>query len=190
MSTWVSDEKGLLHPAKERVGLKNLSGKAIKIKQMADDGKEYTKTVKPGEDYIYEGPDRGAMLQWWEENGRPTAEQIAAMPEGAVTMGSPFQTNQEFMDFYAKYRQAFGFQNMGEFLTYLGYDENKQRERFKNLSQNLNLHELPDRVPEIKKVGGGDDRANPGKNIRAGGWYEGDIPSDAEQLAAGSKARR
>lgn len=190
MSTWVSDEKGLLHPAKEQVGLINRGNKSIKIEQTSDDGKKFTKTISPGGSYVYEGPDRAAMYQWWEENGKPTAEQIAALPAGSVTMGSNFQTNQEFMDFYAKYRQAFGFQNMGEFLTYLGYDAVKQKKRFEEKSQVVNVHEISERVPEVKKVGGGDDRANPGRNIRAGGWYEGDIPSDEEQLKAGSQAKR
>lgn len=177
MSRWVSDENGRLHPAKESVSLKNLSDKPMKVKIKSDDGKEFIKTVPPGGDYIYEGPDRAAMYQWWEENGRPTAEQIMAMPEGTITMGDDFRTNQEFMDFYAKYRQSMGFQNMKEFLTYLGYDEAKQKARFKDKAQVVNLHELPQRVPEIKKVGGGDDRANPGKNIRLGGW--GEVPSEA-----------
>lgn len=87
MPRWISDEHGRWHPAKERVALKNLSGKSIKIEQIADDGKKYTRTVQPNEDYIYEGPDRAAMFQWWEENGKPTYEQIMAMPEGSITMG-------------------------------------------------------------------------------------------------------
>ena len=170
---WISDEKGLLHPARERgVPLYNRTNKSIKVEQTDDAGKKFIMTVKPGQPYIYEGPDRAAMFQWWEENGKPTAEQIKNMPNEAITMGSSFQTNQEFMDFYAKYRQAFGFQNMQEFLNYLGYDEKKQKERYQKLSQDINLHDLPDRVPEIKKVGGGDDRANPGKNLRYGGWGE------------------
>lgn len=190
MPSWISDEKGLLHPAKEQVSLINRTNKSIKIQQTSDDGKKFTITVKPGSPYIYEGPDRAAMFQWWEENGKPTAEQIKAMPEGSVTMGTNFQSNQEFMDFYAKYRQAFGFQNMGEFLVYLGYDADKQKKRFEQKAQIVNVHELPDRVPEIKKLGGGDDRANPGNNRRAGGWYEGALPSDDEMLKAGSQAIR
>jgi hypothetical protein len=190
MAKWISDEKGLLHPAKESAALHNRTNKPIKIEQIDENGKKFIMTVKPGAPYIYEGPDRAAMLQWWEENGKPTAEQIKAMPDGAITVGTNFQTNQEFMDFYAKYRQAFGFQNMSEFLTYLGYDAKKQNERFQKLSQEVNLHELPDRVPEIKKMGGGDDRANPGTNRRAGGWYEGALPSDEEMLKAGSQAVR
>lgn len=179
MSRWISDENGKLHPAKEQVSLKNLSGKSMKVEITSDAGKKFTKTVPPMGDYIYEGPDRAAMYQWWEENGKPTAEDIMAMPEGSITMGENFRTNQEFMDFYAKYRQSMGFQNMAEFLTYLGYDEAKQKKRFEEKAQVVSLHELPDRVPEIKKVGGGDDRANPGKNIRLGGW--GEMP--AEQTA-------
>lgn len=172
MPSWISDEKGLLHPAKEQVSLVNRTGKTIQIEQTSADGKKFTVNVKPDAPYIYEGPDRAAMFQWWEENGKPTAEQIKSMPDGAITMGSDFQTNQEFMDFYAKYRQAFGFQNMGEFLTYLGYDAAKQKKRFQEKASEVKLHELPTRVPEIKKVGGGDDRANPGKNVRLGGWGE------------------
>lgn len=190
MPTWISDEKGLCHPAKESCALVNRSNKVITIEQKDENGKVFKVKVKPGGSYIYEGPDRAAMYQWWEENGKPTAEQINAMPNATITFGTSFHTNQEFMDYYAKYRQAFGFQNMGEFLTYLHYDEKGQKARFEKLAQEVNLHELPDRVPEIKKIGGGDDRANPGKNIRAGGWYDGDVPSDQEQLAAGSVAKR
>lgn len=190
MSSWISDEKGLLHPAKESASLVNRSNKNIVIEQTADDGKKYKKTIKPGGSYIYEGPDRAAMFQWWEENGRPTAEQIKNMPNDSITVGTSFHTNQEFMDYYGKYRQAFGFQDMAEFLTYLRYDEKGQKERFQKLSQEVTLHELPDRVPEIKKMGGGDDRANPGNNRRAGGWYEGALPSDDEMLKAGSQAVR
>ena len=40
------------------------------------------------------------------------------------------------MDFYAKYRQAFGFQNMGEFLTYLGYDEEGKEKDLRNYLKN------------------------------------------------------
>jgi len=177
MPNWISDEKGLLHPAKEQVALVNRSNKSITIEQTSDDGKKFKMTVKPGASYIYEGPDRAAMFQWWEENGKPTAEQIKSMPNDSITVGTNFQTNQEFMDFYAKYRQAFGFQNMKEFLDYLGYDAVKQKKRFEEKSQEVKLHELPERVPEIKKIGGGDDRANPGKNQRYGGW--GEQPNEA-----------
>lgn len=172
MSTWISDEKGLLHPAKERVGLKNLSGKTIKIEQTSDDGKKFKVSVPPGGDYVYEGPDRAAMYQWWEENGKPTAEQIMAMPQGTVTMGEGFRQNDEFMKQFRIAREAHGYQNMDEYLKDIGFDQVKAHDKFLKRAQVVQLHELPDRVPEIKKVGGGDDRANPGKNVRLGGWGE------------------
>ena len=45
---------GEFFPAKERVALKNLSGKEKEV-----DGK----IIKPGEDYIYEGADRAALFE-------------------------------------------------------------------------------------------------------------------------------
>lgn len=172
MPRWISDEKGKWHPAKESVALTNYSNKSIKIEQTSDDGKKFVKTVLPGGQYIYEGPDRAAMYQWWEENGKPTAEDIKAMEPGSITFGEDFRTNSEFMEQYAKFRNMFGFNSVEEYLKYLGYDEKKGRERFIKNASVVALHELPDRVPEIKKVGGGDDRANPGKNIKLGGWGE------------------
>lgn len=178
MPRWITDEKGKLHPSKERVSLKNLSDKPIKVEQTADDGKKFFQTIQPGMDYIYEGPDRAAMFQWWEENGKPTAEQIKAMEPGTITMGDDFRSNAEFMESYAKYRNMFGFKDVDEYLKYLGYDADKARKRFQEKSASVNIHDLPNRVPEIKKLGGGDDRANPGKNIKYGGWGE---PADLSE---------
>ena len=190
MGSWISDEKGLWHPAKERVGLKNRSGKAIKIEQVSDDGKKFTMTIPPGGDYIYEGPDRSAMFQWWEENGRPTYEQIMAMPQGTITMGSDFRQNDEFLKQFRIAREAHGYNSVKEYLKDIGFDEVKVHENFLKKAQVVQVHELAERVPEIKKIGGGDDRANPGTNRRAGGWYEGALPSDEEMLKAGSQAVR
>jgi hypothetical protein len=176
MGSWISDEKGLWHPAKERVGLKNLSGKEIIVEQTDMDGKKFKMRVPAGADYTYEGPDRSAMYSWWEENGRPTYEQIMAMPQGTVTMGSDFKTNDEFMKQFRIAREAHGYQNMDEYLKDLGFDQKKAHETFLKKASVVQLHDLPDRVPEIKKVGGGDDRANSGKNIRYGGW--GEVPAE------------
>lgn len=172
MSTWISDERGLLHPAKERVGLKNLSGKPIKIEQTSDDGKKFTTTIQSGGDYIYEGPDRAAMYQWWEENGKPTYEQIMNMPQGTITMGSDFRQNDEFLKQFRLAREAHGYNSVKEYLKDIGFDEIKSHENFLKKASVVQIHDLPIRFPEIKKVGGGDDRANPGKNIRLGGWGE------------------
>lgn len=181
MSSWISDEKGLLHPAKERVGLKNLKSHDIVVEQTDMEGKKFKIKVPAGGDYTYEGPDRAAMHQWWEENGRPTYEQIMEMPKGTITMGLDFRQNDEFMKQFRIAREAHGYQNMNEYLKDIGFDEKKAHEKFLEKASVVQLHDLPNRVPEIKKLGGGDDRANPGKNIKLGGWGE---PADLQESKA------
>ncbi len=173
MSTWVSDEKGILHPAKERVALKNYSDKAIRLKKKSDDGKEYTETIQPGEDYIYEGPDRAALFQWWEENGRISPEEMKKL-DGNVTMGEDFRGNQEFREQFAKARQMFGFNTVEDYLTYLGYDSAKSHQKFLEKASITTKHDMPQRINEIKKLGGGQDYAT-GKLNRYGGF--GDAPN-------------
>lgn len=179
MPSWISDEKGFLHPAKEVAGLINITDKEIEIEQTSSDGKKFKVMVAPGAPYTYEGPCRAAMFQWWEENGRPGAEKIKAMAPGSVTMGENFRSNIEFMEQYSKFRTMFGFQNVDEYLKYLGFDEKKSHERFLKMASVVAIHDLPNRVPEIKKIGGGDDRANPGKNIKYGGFGE---PSELQAI--------
>lgn len=174
MSSFISDEKGMWHPAKERVPLKNLSGKTIEIEQTSTDGKKFKMSVPPGSDYIYEGPDRAAMFQWWEENGKPSAEKMKEM-EGNVTFGEDFRTNNEFMEQYAKFRQMLGFNNVEEYLKFIGYDSAKSKERFLKNASVVTTHDAPARIAELQKLGGGTDQANPGKNLRYGGF--GDMPA-------------
>lgn len=171
MSTWISDENGQWHPAKERAALKNISDKTIEIEQTAIDGKKYRQAIPPGADYIYEGPDRAAMFQWWEENGRPDAEKMKEL-EGNVTFGENFRQNSEFMEQYAKFRTMFGFKDVDEYLKYLGYDKDKAHKRFLEKASQIAIHDLPMRSPEIKTLGGGTDKANPGKNLKYGGFGE------------------
>lgn len=175
MSTWISDEKGIWHPAKERVPLKNLSGKDIEIEQTSTDGVKFKQKVKPGMDYIYEGPDRSAMFQWWEENGKPSAEQMKERMEGDVTFGMNFRENDEFLKQYAKFREIFGFKDVEAYLKYIGYDSAKVHAKFLEKASILNVHDAPARIQEVQKLGGGTDHANPGKNLRYGGF--GDMPA-------------
>lgn len=175
MSTWISDEKGVWHPAKEKVSLYNRSDRTIEIEQTASDGTKFKVTVPPGEPYIYNGPDRSAMLQWWEENGKPTAEQMQDKIDGNVTFGDDFRKNTEFMEQYAKFRAMFGFKDVDEYLKYIGYDQKELHARFLKKASIIATHEAISKVEEIKRIGGGDDRANPGSNIRMGGF--GDHPA-------------
>lgn len=175
MSTWVSDEKGVWHPAKERVPLYNRSDKTIEIEQTSKDGIKFKMEVPPGDSYIYEGPDRAAMLQWWEENGKPTAEQMQDKINGNVTFGDDFRKNTEFMEQYAKFRTMFSFKDVDEYLKYIGYDQKGLHERFLKKASIVATHDAIPKVNEIQRVGGGTDQANPGKNIKHGGF--GDIPA-------------
>lgn len=168
MSSWISDETGKWHPAKESVGLKNISDKPIVVEIKDDAGKVFKKTIQPGADYVYEGPDRAAMFQWWEENGRPSAEQMKAL-EGKVTMGEDFRQNSEFMEQYAKFRNMFGFNNVEEYLKYLGYDAAKAHKRFEEKAMQIATHDLPARFAENRMLGGGSDTVT-GTNIRYGGF--------------------
>lgn len=175
MSNWISDERGVWHPAKENVALKNNSNKTIEIEQTDVSGVKFKKLIPPGSSYIYEGPDRAAMFQWWEENGKPTAEQMKDKTDGNVTFGDDFRKNSEFMEYYGKFRQMFGFKDVEEFLKYLGYDPKKSHNRFLEKASMVNTHDAPNRIEELQRLGGGTDNANPGKNLRYGGF--GDMPA-------------
>ncbi len=162
MASWITDEKGKWHPAKEKVALTNLSGKVLTFKKKDKDGKEFVESVNPGEPYIYEGPCREALFQLWEID----------KTGGTTTIGEDFRTNTEFLESYAKARNAFGFKDVNEYLGYLGFDEKKVKEDFEAKASKVSKHELPNRIAEIKRIGGGDNRANPGKDIRYGGFGE------------------
>lgn len=161
MASWVTDERGLWHPAKERVSLKNYSKTTLKIKRVTPEGMEFTETVEPNQDYIYEGPCRQALFELWELD--KTGEK--------TTLGEDFQRNPEFLESYAKARTAMGFNSVEEYLTYIGYKPAKAREEFEKKAARVKAHELPNRVNEIKRLGGGKDFAG-GGNDRYGGFGE------------------
>lgn len=171
--TWVSDEKGIWHPAKESAPLKNLSNKPIKVIQTDDDGKKFTKTIPPNGDYIYEGPDRAALFQWWEENGKPSAKEMKDL-DGNVTFGEDFRTNTEFLQQYANAKNMFGFKDVEEYLKYLGYDAIKRHAEFEKKASVVTKHDAPNRIEEAKRLGGGQDYAT-GKLNRYGDF--GDVPN-------------
>lgn len=170
MPSWISDEWGKWHPAKETAGLKNISDKPIVIEMIDDDGKKFKKTVQPGGDYVYEGPDRAALYQWWEENGKPDAKTMKKL-KGDVTFGDDFRKNNEFLEQYAKYRNMFGFQTVEEYLKYIGFDAEEVHKSFEEKASIVATHDLPNRIPESKQLGGGKDYAG-GKLNRYGGFGE------------------
>lgn len=166
--SWITDENGVWHPAKEKVNLINRSGKDIVIEIYDDAGKKFKKTIKPDEPYVYEGPDRAALFQWWEENGKPDEERMKLLA-GNVTFGEDFRGNMEFLEFFGKMRNSLGIGTMDEFLKYLGYDKEKYQKRFQEKASIVSKHEVSQRVESIKTLGGGAVPHDPKQN-RYGGF--------------------
>ena len=147
MPKYISKE-GEWYPAKERIALKNLSGKVKMV-----DGKE----VQPDDDYIYEGADRAALFELFKE--------------GVEKFGQNFRSNPDFLQ--AVRNQ--GFQNVEEYLKAMGYDEKKSLEEFEKKASVVHKDELPKKVKMIETLGGGQDTSGGGQD-RYGGF--GSQPKD------------
>lgn len=145
MPKFISKE-GVWYPQKERVALKNLS-KKIRIV----DGKE----VKPGEDYIYEGPDRAALFELFKLK--------------VDTLGQDFRKDTEFLQAV----RNMGFKDTEDYLKFIGYDHERVEKEFKEKAVVVTKHELPEKVAAIETLGGGVDTAGEAKP-RYGGF--GDQP--------------
>ena len=148
MPRFVSKD-GVWHPQKERIALKNLSGKTKVI-----DGE----TVNNGEEYIYKGADRAALYELFKENVK--------------TFGQDFRKNTEFLQGIRN--QGFtGKTGVDEYLEFIGYDEKKIEADFKKKASEITTHELPKKVKALETLGGGMDTAG-GAKPRYGGF--GDQP--------------
>jgi hypothetical protein len=142
MSTWVSD-KGKWSPAKEKIGLTNLSDVSIKY------GGE---TIKPGEPFIYDGPDRQAVKELHES--------------GETHLGEDFRRDPDFVQM----TRTRNFNSVEEYLAWLGYDEKKHDAECKKKMHSVTAHEIPKRAKEIKAMGGGQDRTGNRNNDVIGGF--------------------
>ena len=153
MPNYVS-KGGVWYPAKEKVGLTNLSGKTKEV-----DGKK----VKHGDPYVYEGPDRAALFELYQidQSGKTT------------TLGQDFKTDPEFIN---RVRQL-GFKDVDEYLKSVGYDPEQVEVEFKKKARVVNKHELPERVKEIETLGGGKDFSGQGKDVRGGFGQPQDLPT-------------
>ena len=146
MPTFISKD-GVWHPAKEKVGLVNLSGKTKTVNGIK---------IKPGDPYIYEGPDRASLFRLYEEK--------------TETLGMNFKQDPEFIN---RVRQL-GF-TMEDYLQSVGYDEAKVEAEFKKKAAVVTKHEIGQQVKAIETLGGGVDTSGIGKN-RYGGF--GEIPRE------------
>lgn len=137
MPNWVS-KGGTWHPAKEKVALTDHEGK---------DGR------KPGDPYIYDGADRGALFELFREK--------------VEALGQDFKTDPAFIQSVRNQ----GFNTVDEYLKFIGYDEEKDEKEFKKKAKKVTKHEIEKTVKAIETVGGGQNYYGPGRH-RLGGFGE------------------
>lgn len=137
---------GVWHPKKERVALKNFSDKPIK--NPSTDEKLKEEEIKPGEDFIYSGPDRAALYELWKAK--------------VDNFGTDFRTDPEFLQAV----RNMGYSSYKKYLKDIGYDEKKVKEQFEETAEKINLHELPKKVKAIDMLAGGMDTAGGGNDMK------------------------
>jgi hypothetical protein len=147
MPSYVS-RGGVWYPQKERTALKNYSNKTIK--NPSTDEKFKDEDIKPGEDYIYSGPDRASLFELWKAK--------------VETFGEDFRRNPEFLQAV----RNMGYSTYKTYLKDIGFDEAKLEEDFKNNSEKVNTHELPEKVQAIDALAGGRDFSGSGKDMKGG----------------------
>jgi len=141
---------GKHYPAKERVVLKNTT-KEVFINPSAEYSKYHGEEVQPGAEFIYEGPDRRAMCDLHKE--------------GLEYFGQDFRKSPEFLEILRK----FNFKNEKEYFNFYGINVDEEIKKAEEKTAKITSHELPARVEEIKKLGGGNDTSGQG-NERYGGF--------------------
>lgn len=127
MPNFISDN-GKWYPAKEKVGLENKSDASFEY-----DGK----TIEPGEPFVYEGPDREALKE--------------LELQGLEFLGKDFRNDPEFLQGI----RNMGFQDVEDYLSVVGYNEDKAKKDFKEKASKVKSHEIKERVQAIKVLAGG-----------------------------------
>lgn len=130
---------GVLHPAKERVALRNKSDYSFQYNG---------ETIEPGDEFIYEGPDREAT-KIIHEHGR---EVVGPDGKKVMALGRDFKTEPEFIDYY---RRKLGYKTAEEYLESIGYDQEAETKKFYERASVVNKHDLPRKVKEIEMIAGG-----------------------------------
>lgn len=147
MPNYVS-KGGKWYPAKEKVALKNYSEKVIK--NPSSDEKLKEEKVKPGEDYIYSGPDRAALFELWKQK--------------VEYLGEDFRINPEFLQAV----RNMGYTSYKKYLKDIGWSEEQMEERFKETAEEVVKHELPKKVEAIDQLAGGKDTSGSGLDMKGG----------------------
>jgi len=116
MPQFISDG-GEWHAAKESIGLKNKSDEVIKSSYIKNH--EGGDTAQPGEDFLYNGPDREAVKMLFES--------------GKETLGINFKNDPEFLKSLQAYGYSSNKQGVEEYLTMIGFDSEEQKKIFEDL---------------------------------------------------------
>ena len=138
--------RGVCYPAKEKVGLTNITKEVKKITR--PDGT--IQEVQPGEPFIYEGPDRAALYELWQIK--------------ADTLGMDFKRDPDLL----MRVKGLGYANLDDYLKEIGWDDAKAEEIFKKNATEIKSHEIEKRADEIKALGGGKDFAGNGQDMYGG----------------------
>jgi len=142
MPNYVSKD-GIWHPSKERVALKNNS--ATVIKNPSEEGSKYhNENIQPGDDYIYEGPDRASLFELFKQK--------------VETLGNDFRHDPDLI-----YRvKNLGYKNVDDYAKLMGYDKVKVEADFNRKASIVQKHDLPQKVEAIRQLGGGQDTSGQG----------------------------
>lgn len=136
---------GKVVPAKERVILINQSNKTIK-NPSAPYSKYADEEVQPGQQFIYEGPDRQACYELW----------LA----GVEHFGQDFRKSPEFLQML----RSLEFKNEKDYFKFIGVDIDKEKEKAEVTASIVTMHELPKKVEAIRTLGGGKDFSGGGQD--------------------------
>jgi hypothetical protein len=148
MASFVSKD-GVWYPGRERVSLKNISDKVL-TNPSSETSKFHGEEVQPGDDFIYEGPDRAAMFHLFKEK--------------VETLGQDFRQNPD-MIYMAR---QFGYKDVSAYAKAVGYDSEKMQAEFDSKASVVTKHDLPIKAKEALIMGGGLDSSGSGADVIGG----------------------
>lgn len=142
--------RGKFYPAVEEVSLVYNGETEIPKRKVSKYVTFAGDALKKGMPFIYKGPDREAMAMLKKED--------------LEFLGQDFEHDTEFLE---KVRKL-NFSSVKDYLVFIGYDEEKDKERFNKLAIEVSRHELPEAGEEALIMGGGQDKANSANDIVGG----------------------
>lgn len=148
-----TSNKGVWYPARETIGLVYHGDKEILKEDLPKGVTINSDVLKKGQPFLYDGPDRAAL---------------GVLAERKVeSFGRDFRHDPEFLQAV----RNMGFSSVEDYLKHVGYDEKADQKKYKEKTAKVRAHEIPQRVAEIKVMGGGRDTSD-GAQHRYGGFGE------------------